>query len=554
MHGKSDSTTTPTREQPAEIVRPSTRDEQAPAADGDEIAALRAIVEGTARGTGEVFFQSLVRHLATAVGVDYAFVAEFAGKRTRVRTLAFWGKGQVRENTEFDLAGTPCEDVVRGGLCHHPSGVKDRFPRDLDLVEMAIESYLGVPLLDETGTVLGHLAVFDQRPMPAEPRRLFIFRIFAARAAVELERLRAERRLAESEQRYRDLYEEAPNAYVSIDLDGRLLSVNRRATQLLGCPADELVGSPALDLSRGTPAGKTRAAEVLDQSGAGGEIAGREIEMRRGDGTPIWVSLWMKPLLGDDGKVHAHHSIWVDITDRVLAEQEKRAGCTQQNIYLQEEIKSVHNFDEIIGRSPALHAVLDKVGRVAPTDATVLICGETGTGKELFARAIHSNSQRGTSHSSRSTARRCPPGSSKASCSGTRRGPSPVPLPAGSAASSSPIEAQFSSTRSASSRSRRRRSCSASCRNASSIAWVVTSRSRSMSASSRPPTATCTRPSTRRRSARTCTIASASFRSRCPRSASGRKTSRCWCNFSSIDLRPGSANVSMALAGRRCSG
>ena len=76
----------------------------------------------------------------------------------------------------------------------------------------------------------------------------------------------------------------------------------------------------------------------------------------------------------------------VDITDRVLMEQE-RARLQQQNQYLQEEIKSVHNFDEIIGRSPVHLAVLDKVGRVAPTDATVLISGETGTGKELIARA-----------------------------------------------------------------------------------------------------------------------------------------------------------------------
>ena len=65
------------------------------------------------------------------------------------------------------------------------------------------------------------------------------------------------------------------------------------------------------------------------------------------------------------------HSIWVDITDRVLAEAE-RARLREQNLYLQEEIKSVHNFEEIVGRSPALLAVLDKVRRVAPTDATVL--------------------------------------------------------------------------------------------------------------------------------------------------------------------------------------
>ena len=83
----------------------------------------------------------------------------------------------------------------------------------------------------------------------------------------------------------------------------------------------------------------------------------------------------------------------VDITDRVLMEQEK-ARLQQQNLYLQEEIKSDHNFEEIIGQSQALTAVLDNVRRVAATDATVLIMGETGTGKELIARAVHSSSQR----------------------------------------------------------------------------------------------------------------------------------------------------------------
>src|SRR5262249_58303512 len=65
-----------------------------------------------------------------------------------------------------------------------------------------------------------------------------------------------------------------------------------------------------------------------------------------------------------------------------------------QNLYLQEELKSVHNFEQIVGRSGALMEVLDNVARVAPTDASVLISGETGTGKELIAHAIHSASKR----------------------------------------------------------------------------------------------------------------------------------------------------------------
>jgi PAS domain S-box-containing protein len=359
----------------------------------DEIVALRAIVEGTARSTGEVFFESLVRHLASAIGVSYAFVAEFAEVPTRVRTLAYCGKGEIRPNMEYDLPGTPCEDVVRGGLCHHPQGVQGKFPRDQGLTDLGIESYLGVPLLDGEGNVLGHLAVFDERPMPPEPRRLFIFRIFATRAAVELERLRVERRLVESERRYRDLYEEAPNAYVSLGMNLEFLNVNRRATQLLGYPAEELVGSSFLSHLSDSRSGRERAEQALSRGFAGEEIAGLELEMSRKDGSPLWVNLWMRPMRGVDGEIQGMHSIWVDVTDRVLAVAE-RVRLKEQNLYLQQELKSVHNFEEIIGQSPALTAVLDKVHRVASTDASVLIYGETGTGKELIARAIHSTSRR----------------------------------------------------------------------------------------------------------------------------------------------------------------
>jgi formate hydrogenlyase transcriptional activator len=360
---------------------------------GEDLRALHAMVEGTARGTGQEFFQSLVRHLAEAIDVHYAVVAEFPKGPPHVRTLAFWERDRLGANFEYDFTGTPCAEVVHGGMVHYPSGVSQLFPQTTPLVARGVDSYMAVPFLDASGNILGHLAVFDERPMPVEPRRISFFQIFAARASAELERLRTEQRLRESEARYRDLYENAPNAYAVVGADGRIRAVNRRLCEMLGYLAEELVGLLIHSLMPDTAAGKSRSLEVYRKHLAGEAVAGWELELRRKDGSPLWIKLWMEQTRGEDGSIQASRSFWLDITDRVLAETE-RARLQEQNLYLQEEIKRVHNFEQIIGRSAALMEVLDQIGRVAPTDASVLITGETGTGKELVAGAIHSTSKR----------------------------------------------------------------------------------------------------------------------------------------------------------------
>ncbi len=357
---------------------------------GDEVLALRLLTEGTAQVCGEQFFQALVQNLAAAIGVQFAFVAEFTEIKSRVRTLAYWSDGKLVDNVEYDLQGTPCQDVVRGGLCHHPQQVGQLFPLDRALVEMGIESYLGVPLLDPEGAILGHLAVFDRRPMPPQPRRLYLFEIFAARAAAELLRMRMERQIRESEQRYRDLFEEAPIAYVFEDTETRFVHANRAAMNLLGLKPEEVAGTVGMSLVAPDPAVRERINDAFADIQQGQERGLPELELRRkDDGRPIWVQFWSRP--EPDGK-HTRTMI-IDITAQVLAEREK-ARLQQQNQYLQDEIKASSNFEEIIGRSSTLAAVLEQVRAVGPTDASVLIHGETGTGKELIARAIHSSGRR----------------------------------------------------------------------------------------------------------------------------------------------------------------
>jgi PAS domain S-box-containing protein len=350
-----------------------------------EISSLRALVEGTAQATGDDFFRLLVQNLSAATGVSSAFIAEFAESKSRVRALAFWSDGEFLEDQAWDLEGTPCQDVVMGKLCHYPNGVSERFP-----IEVGVESYLGVPLLDDGGEVIGHLAIFDKRPMPAEPRMLMLFRIFAARASAELARVRVTEQLLASEERFRDLFEEAPIAYVHEDMESRFLRANRTAMRILGITPEQVDGMVGKSLAPDTPQAQKRVFDAFESIKRGIDTDGVVLELQRKDnGEQIFIQWWSRP----DPSGDFTRTMFVDITDRVRAEQE-RQRLTEENRYLQEEIDSLHDFDGIIGQSPALARALQDVRSVAGTDASVLILGETGTGKELFARAIHSTSVR----------------------------------------------------------------------------------------------------------------------------------------------------------------
>jgi transcriptional regulator with GAF, ATPase, and Fis domain len=108
--------------------------------------------------------------------------------------------------------------------------------------------------------------------------------------------------------------------------------------------------------------------------------------------------------LNEEGKAYRVSGIWADITDRKRAQEDLQKALDQikrlkdqlyeENVLLREEIDKVSMFEEIVGESRALQMVLGRVAKVAPTDSTVLVTGETGTGKELIARAIHKRSRR----------------------------------------------------------------------------------------------------------------------------------------------------------------
>lgn len=173
---------------------------------GSTVSELTHVInEITAPLTGGDYFRTLVSRLCVYLDVSTAIVTECLDyPEHHVRTLAYWAGGQFGEDFEFDVTGTPCEDVVEGGeFCFYPERVGECFP---DYAEAAggLKGYIGIPVLAPSdGRVLGHIAVLSNNPMAADAVTESMFRIIAARAGAEIERLQAERALRDSEARAR---------------------------------------------------------------------------------------------------------------------------------------------------------------------------------------------------------------------------------------------------------------------------------------------------------------------------------------------------------------
>jgi len=211
----------------------------------------------------------------------------------------------------------------------------------------------------------------------------------------ELQQKLAEYR--ESETRYRVLFEEAGDGIFILENE-KIVDCNQKVLTLFGCTREHLIGKTPFDFSPETqPNGTNSKFEAIKRLAAAraGKHQYFEWKHLRPNGALFDSEVSLKRIkLASATYVQA---IMRDVTIRKEAVEEleqMKNRLQEENIYLQEEIRIEHNFGEIIGRSQALKKVLSNVEKVASTRSSVLIMGETGTGKELIARAIHSISQR----------------------------------------------------------------------------------------------------------------------------------------------------------------
>ena len=179
---------------------------------------IQYLLEGTASETGHEFFHALVHSAALAMDVAGVWVTEYLPERKVLRSLAFWMNGQYVDDYEYPIPGTPCEQVIENAcLVYYPDRIIELFPHDPDLVNLSAVSYAGVPLLRADGTVLGHFSALDTKPFQFTPDVESVFRIFAARAAAEVNRIRAESAIHNSERRFSQVFESAMDAIFELD-------------------------------------------------------------------------------------------------------------------------------------------------------------------------------------------------------------------------------------------------------------------------------------------------------------------------------------------------
>lgn len=345
--------------------------------------------------TGEAFFRRLVHGICATLGVEAVWIAELHKGQNSMTTLAFATREGYLPNFTYLLDNTPCGEVVRSEtLVHYSARIQDLFPQDQKMLSrFRGESYVGTTLRDTNGEVIGNLAILDSKPIAEASDMATVVRLIRSRAETELQRLRREKEILQRENQLRGLINGVQDLLINLDAKGNIVMANAVAESTLALDA----ASGGSHISRFlSDAGKSKLLSLIEKPGAG-----------TGGENYVWIpdSLDIIPAKGAPFQVEGtlsryeldekvYYTLVVRNQDEKAGSRERMKQLVDETEYLRVELEEIKASNQLVGESPAMRRLLQNVYMVAHTDATVLINGETGTGKELVARHIHQVSNR----------------------------------------------------------------------------------------------------------------------------------------------------------------
>jgi PAS domain S-box-containing protein len=371
-----------------------------------EVLDLATVIKISQAVSGEMVMEKLIEGIMCAA-IEYAGAERgllVLPRGDELRTLAeatIRGIDVTVHLRGASLAGADLpESLVRYVARTHESVILDdasspnTFSADPYVVQHRVRSVLCLPLINQAKLIGALYLENNLTPHAFTPERIAVLKLLASQAAISLEKTRLYRDLEDREAKIRRLVDANILGVVIGNSEGRIVTSNEAFLHLVQYDREDLV-SGRLHWTNLTPAEwrkhDERASTKLKETGT---VQPYEKELFRKDGSrvPVLVAAALFEEGGSEAVAFA-----LDLSEQKRAEAEIRTLKDQlyrENLVLREEVDRTSMFEEIVGTSKPLEAVLSRVAKVAPTDSTVFITGETGTGKELIARAVHKRSRR----------------------------------------------------------------------------------------------------------------------------------------------------------------
>jgi formate hydrogenlyase transcriptional activator len=245
------------------------------------------------------------------------------------------------------------------------------------------------PIRSSDETVLGTFAIYSREPGSPSAYHQHLIGQITHLATVAIEHKHREEKLRQDEQELRRITDAIDQRIAVHGPDGKMLYANRVMLEYSGLSIEDVMADD-FRARLVHPDDLERSRVERQQGLERGTPFELELRARRKDGQHRWFLVRYNPFRDDEGRIIRWYSTGTDIDDRKRNEERTQ----KENLALREEIDQSSMFEEIVGSSQVIRDILTQVTKVAPSDSTVLVLGETGTGKELIARAIHKRSKR----------------------------------------------------------------------------------------------------------------------------------------------------------------
>jgi PAS domain S-box-containing protein len=371
-----------------------------------ELLDLATVIKVSQAVSGEMVLEKLIdRLMRTAIehaGAERGLLILPRGVEERIEAEATTRGNDIivhLQNASVTAAVLP-ESVVRYVMRTHEGVILDdassptQFSADPYIVQHRARSVLCLPLIDQA-RLTGVLYLENNlAPHVFSPNQIAVLKVIASQAAISLENTRLYRDLENREAKIRRLVDANVMGIFFWNVEGAIVGANEAFLHMVQYSREDLVAGRLrwTDLTPAEWRDREERARAQLQTAATVQPYEKEFFRKDGSRVPVLAGAALFEEGGNEGIAFV-----LDLSEQKRAEGEIRVLKDQlykENLALRDEVDRASMFKEIVGNSKALKAVLSRIDKVAPTDATVLITGETGTGKELIARAVHKRSGR----------------------------------------------------------------------------------------------------------------------------------------------------------------